>query len=337
LGLCEPCECNGHSDDCDSATGICKNCRDNTVGDNCEQCAPGFEGNATSRRPDACLRQVSPPTSRRCTDCSQLGTASCYNENCVCKANVEGILCDQCREGTFGLSESNRDGCTNCYCSGLPVSCSAGTFYKEEIPILIFEGSTDSFSITDRYKSSESIEGFEYDIGRNEISYRFNDDSKTYFWNLPEKLTGNQILSYGGKLTITQRTEGTGNYVPDQDVILRGFGKVLVWSRRDLNEETYSVDLVETEWQSMQETGPRPVSRDEFLSVLANLENILVRASLREYTIESFISDITLDTAVKTRTPKGMVNNIEVCRCPPGYTGTSCEVKSLKTKMKIDC
>lgn len=328
LGLCEPCECNGHSDDCDPASGICLNCRHNTVGDNCELCAPGYEGNATSGRPEGCLRNVPPgPVQTTCTDCSQLGTAQCYNNNCICKANVEGILCDQCREGTFGLSESSRDGCTNCYCSGISeASCKAGTFYKEEIPVFIFEGSPDSFSITDRYKSTESIDGFVYDIGKNEISYEFHDDSKTFFWNLPEKLTGNQILSYGGKLTMTQRTEGTGEYISDQDVILRGAGRVIVWSRRNFNEDTYSVDLVETEWQSMQETGPRPVSRDEFLGILANLENILVRASLREYTREAFISDITLDTAIKQRTTKGMVNNIEVCRCPPGYTGTSCEV-----------
>ncbi|XP_055305941.1 basement membrane-specific heparan sulfate proteoglycan core protein-like isoform X2 [Sitodiplosis mosellana] len=36
LGVCLPCDCNGHSDECDAETGVCHNCGDNTEGDHCE-------------------------------------------------------------------------------------------------------------------------------------------------------------------------------------------------------------------------------------------------------------------------------------------------------------
>lgn len=34
---CQPCQCNGHADDCDSATGECLSCQDYTMGRNCER------------------------------------------------------------------------------------------------------------------------------------------------------------------------------------------------------------------------------------------------------------------------------------------------------------
>lgn len=36
LGVCERCQCNGHSEDCDPESGICRNCRDGTSGNHCE-------------------------------------------------------------------------------------------------------------------------------------------------------------------------------------------------------------------------------------------------------------------------------------------------------------
>ncbi|NXB77896.1 LAMA4 protein, partial [Donacobius atricapilla] len=49
---CKKCDCNGNSDpnlifeDCDEVTGQCRNCLHHTSGFNCEQCAPGYYGDA---------------------------------------------------------------------------------------------------------------------------------------------------------------------------------------------------------------------------------------------------------------------------------------------------
>lgn len=63
------------------------------------------------------------------------------------------------------------------------------------------------------------------------------------------------------------------------------------------------------------------------LTVLSNLEHILIRATTKESTSVSRLSDITLGTAIPTRTPYPAVE-VEMCRCPPGYRGTSCEVRA---------
>lgn len=87
-----------------------------------------------------------------------------------------------------------------------------------------------------------------------------------------------------------------------------------------------SVKFVESEWQSVGRTGPRPASHADLLTVLSNLQYILVRASLKETVDEVQISDVSLDTAVPQETGQRSVDEVEVCRCPEGYRGTSCEV-----------
>lgn len=55
LGACIPCDCNGHSNECDPITGQCFNCKFNTEGDHCERCTDGFYGDATQGTPNDCL------------------------------------------------------------------------------------------------------------------------------------------------------------------------------------------------------------------------------------------------------------------------------------------
>lgn len=54
LGLCEPCFCNGHSDECDPETGECQSCQHNTQGHQCERCASGYSGDAQLGTPHDC-------------------------------------------------------------------------------------------------------------------------------------------------------------------------------------------------------------------------------------------------------------------------------------------
>lgn len=96
-----------------------------------------------------------------------------------------------------------------------------------------------------------------------------------------------------------------------------------------------TVTLQETDnWQRVERIGIQPATRQDLLSVLANLEQILIRATLKSPTTSSRIRDIILDTALSEGTEPA--SEVEVCRCPAGYTGISCEVcRCLELKMTL--
>jgi hypothetical protein len=63
------------------------------------------------------------------------------------------------------------------------------------------------------------------------------------------------------------------------------------------------------------------------MTVLANIDVILIRAQQSSDTESGYISDITLDTAIEQNSlsPQPQAIEVEVCRCPQGYQGSSCE------------
>ncbi|XP_015437459.1 PREDICTED: basement membrane-specific heparan sulfate proteoglycan core protein [Dufourea novaeangliae] len=329
LGICEPCNCNGHSTQCNPDTGSCENCAHYTTGEFCEVCEPGYEGDATRGTPQDCVyRNPRPPT----CNCNPAGSRSsfCIGDRCDCKRNVEGPECNRCRPSTFGLSAENPDGCSECYCSGVTNQCHESSLYVQQIPVWVYD-SQHGFTLTDPTRREVIDDGFELNIAMNEIGYRYPDSrGRRLFWSLPAVFTGNKVKSYGGNLTLTQQITaypGAQSY-KDQDIILIGNGITLFWTNpKEIQPDlplTYTVPLRETEWKRLTTEGPRVASRVDLMTVLSNLEAILVRASHSERMTATYISDISLDTAVEVAGSRRAVH-VEVCRCPTGYTGTSCE------------
>ncbi|GAB0098092.1 basement membrane-specific heparan sulfate proteoglycan core protein [Sergentomyia squamirostris] len=314
LGLCEPCQCHGHSNDCHPETGVCNNCEHNTRGDNCEQCIDG-RGNATAGTPYDC---VGSDDLTGCDQCDARGYVSCSNNQCQCKNNVVGNQCDRCRSGSFDLQPDNPEGCSTCFCFGMSDTCQTSRLYREEIPMIIF---SDNFRVT----TNENVLMADHaelatDISSNTVSYQVFDD-RTLYWSLPGQFTGNQIFSYGGNLVYKLSTEKRGPYVRDNDVILRGNGLTITWQNPSEDYSLVTVPFLVGEWKN----GYQLASREDILTCLANLEYVLVRATTHQSTTATHISDIILQTAVTQRTVLGNADHIEVCRCPPGYTGSSCE------------
>lgn len=314
LGLCELCQCNGHSEECDPETGACHNCRDNTEGDHCEECASGFSGNATRGSRSDCTGDDG------------------HDQIESCKQNVVGSYCDQCREGTYNLDESNILGCTECFCSGTTRACTSSRLFRDQVPMLVLD---DKFPLTNRIGEVQTEDEPRIDLATSKLSHDIHDGN-TYYWSLPPRFLGNQLKSYNGFLNFTVENEAYGGYQPDQDVIIRGNGITLFWIRGNPDERVTTARLRETEWQTSERNGPKIASRAELLTVLSHLEGVLIRATIREGVSEAHISDISLDTAVQQNTGQNTVADVEICRCPEGYTGSSCEVKkkSIQTKRK---
>ncbi|XP_029051246.2 basement membrane-specific heparan sulfate proteoglycan core protein isoform X2 [Osmia bicornis bicornis] len=328
LGICEQCNCNGHSAQCNPDTGICENCADHTTGDFCEVCEPGYEGDATRGTPHDCVYKDSTPC--RCNEAGSR-SSSCIGDRCDCKRNVEGPQCNRCRPSTFGLSSYNPDGCTECYCSGVTNQCHESSLYVQQIPVWVYDNQ-HGFTLTDSTRQEIIDDGFELNFAMNEIGYRYPDSrGRRLFWSLPAIFTGNKVKSYGGNLTLTQHITahpGAQSY-KDQDIILIGNGITLFWTNPvDIQPDiplTYSVPLRESEWRRLTTEGPRVASRIDLMTVLSNLEAILVRATHSERMTATYISDISLDTAVEHQTGNRRAVQVEVCRCPTGHVGTSCE------------
>lgn len=127
---CKLCNCDrpgsiGQS--CDLYSGQCL-CREGFIGIGCDSCAPGYYGYPNCQRCNC-----NPHGSIYSMD---NGTALC-NENgqCVCKPLVTGVKCDQCMDSTFGLSKTNANGCTSCFCFGRSKHCEQSDYTWGQIRI----------------------------------------------------------------------------------------------------------------------------------------------------------------------------------------------------------
>ncbi|XP_021269242.1 laminin subunit gamma-3 isoform X1 [Numida meleagris] len=113
---CVPCQCHGNVDlnavgNCDSVSGRCLRCLHNTTGEQCQQCRPGFYGDALSTNPAG-----------KCAPCncnpdgSALGLEGCDpgTGQCHCLPHVLGRTCGLCQHGYYGLQPAV--GCKSCEC-----------------------------------------------------------------------------------------------------------------------------------------------------------------------------------------------------------------------------
>uniref|UniRef100_A0A0A1XDP6 Basement membrane-specific heparan sulfate proteoglycan core protein n=1 Tax=Zeugodacus cucurbitae TaxID=28588 RepID=A0A0A1XDP6_ZEUCU len=329
LGVCAPCECNGHSDQCDAETGTCINCEHNTAGEFCDRCAPGYSGNASGGQPNDCSPDYGQPApgnqTIECAYCNRDGTASCSGNYCACKPNVVGQYCDQCRSGTYGLSERNPDGCEECYCSGKSTKCNSAVLYRQLIPVDFILSNP---LLTDEEGSIVDEENISFDLPTNMYTYNYISYTQKY-WSIRGSVLGNQLYSYGGHLSYKLDVESYGDSVSGSDVILIGNGMKLVWSRpsEEQDNSEYRVRLHEDEnWQRKEFGRSVNAGRLDFMSVLSNLEHILIRATPKIPTTRTSIRDVILESAVEHRTPDAQqAIEVEVCACPAGYAGTSCE------------
>ncbi|XP_034031453.1 laminin subunit beta-4 [Thalassophryne amazonica] len=115
---CDECPCNNNVDPndrnaCNDVTGECLHCLHNTTGLRCQNCKPGYYGDAVNRNCKECS------CDRRGTEVTQcpLGSPCFCNSQtgqCPCRAGVTGVLCDQCEDGYWNMGGAS--GCQPCSC-----------------------------------------------------------------------------------------------------------------------------------------------------------------------------------------------------------------------------
>ncbi|XP_022668849.1 basement membrane-specific heparan sulfate proteoglycan core protein-like isoform X5 [Varroa destructor] len=337
LGLCEPCFCNGHSSDCDPESGVCRDCQHHTTGDFCDECAPGFVGDATAGTSSDCT-DISEP-SCQCDTRGSISEDCDISEQCACKEYVEGKNCQRCKEGYFQLEAGNPHGCTPCFCFEVTEKCTSSTFYRAEIFMALADLDDPfqhHFQLTDRLQMQQITEGIVVNPSLNSVSFASFSSQETLFWSLPEQFLGNKLASYGGYLSFSQHytAETEGEPFNDADIQITGNGMTLFYILHPppspAEQRSYRVPLRELDWRHFDpETSlSSEASRHDLLRVLANIEVLLIRATFSSRMLLTSLSSVNMSTAVPhaTDSPDGIVaHEVEQCTCPPGYAGLSCE------------
>ncbi|XP_060731068.1 laminin subunit alpha-3 isoform X2 [Tachysurus vachellii] len=315
---CEGCDCSligirkGDTGQCNVTTGQCT-CKPRIDGRQCSRCVAGHY-----RFPDCmpCSCNAGGVTPQVCDP---------NTGRCLCKSNVEGLRCDMCRKGSFHFDPSNTKGCTECFCFGVTDQCHSsdkrrGKFVDMRSWRLLTADQVEVASVLNSLSNTVVADVQELPAAVLQLH-----------WVLPQSYLGDRVSSYGGFLTYHVKSFGLPNegmilLDKQPDVILKGEKMVVVYQdpQSPLPDRVYQgrVQLVEGNFRHSGTN--RPVSRVELMRVLARLEAVLLRALYFTRTQRLSVGEVGLEEASRlgTGAPAGTV---EVCSCPPEYTGDSCQ------------
>uniref|UniRef100_A0A2K5XUW6 Laminin subunit alpha 2 n=2 Tax=Mandrillus leucophaeus TaxID=9568 RepID=A0A2K5XUW6_MANLE len=336
---CKTCNCStvGSLDfQCNVNTGQC-NCHPKFSGAKCTECSQGHWNYPRCNLCDCFL----PGTDATTCD-SETKKCSCSDQTgqCTCKVNVEGIHCDRCQPGKFGLDAKNPLGCSSCYCFGTTTQCSEAkglirtwVTLKAEQTILPLVDEALQHTTTKGIVFQHPEIVAHMDLMREDLHW------EPFYWKLPEQFEGKKLMAYGGKLKYAiyfEAREETGFSTYNPQVIIRGgtptHARIIVrhMAAPLIGQLTrHEIEMTEKEWKYYGDDPRvhRTVTREDFLDILYDIHYILIKATYGNFMRQSRISEISMEVAEQGRrtavTPPAHL--IEKCDCPLGYSGLSCE------------
>uniref|UniRef100_A0A2K5E5S5 Laminin subunit alpha-2 n=1 Tax=Aotus nancymaae TaxID=37293 RepID=A0A2K5E5S5_AOTNA len=336
---CKACNCStvGSLDfQCNVNTGQC-NCHPKFSGAKCTECNQGHWNYPRCNLCDCFLPGTDATTcdleTKKCSCSDQTG-------QCTCKVNVEGVHCDRCQPGKFGLDAKNPLGCSSCYCFGATTQCSEAkglirtwvTLKAEQTILpLVDEALQHTTTKGIAFQHPEIIA--DMDLVRQDLHL------EPFYWKLPEQFEGKKLMAYGGKLKYAiyfEAREETGFSRYNPQVIIRGgtptHARIIVrhMAAPLIGQLTrHEIEMTEKEWKYYGDDPRvhRTVTREDFLNILYDIHYILIKATYGNIMRQSRISEISMEVAEQGRrtaaTPPAHL--IEKCDCPLGYSGLSCE------------
>uniref|UniRef100_A0A6J0SY58 Laminin subunit alpha-3 n=1 Tax=Pogona vitticeps TaxID=103695 RepID=A0A6J0SY58_9SAUR len=316
---CEGCNCsrkgvtNTMNPECNKVNGQCR-CRPGISGQRCDRCAPGSYG-FPNCKPCKCNRGGTEPNV--CDP--QTGV-------CLCKENVEGVQCDMCRSGSFYLDSANPKGCTSCFCFSATNVCHSTNKSKIKFVDMrnwLLEAVDSGMNIPVTFNpSSNSVVADVQELPPSVSSL---------YWVAPSSYLGEKLSSYGGYLTYQVKSfglpsEGMTLLEKRPDVQLTGQQMKIIYvdPNSPLPDKHYyrSVQLLEGNFRHASNNSL--VSREELMIVLSRLEGLRIRGLYFTESQRLSLGEVGLEET--TNTGNGDVAYaVEICSCPPGYMGDSCQ------------
>ena len=167
---------------------------------------------------------------------------------------------------------------------------------------------------------------------------RFNSvdlSLETFYFQSSPSYGGSQINSYGGilsyNITYSGYTELDTRKTPDVILEAKGKDQIMFYAGQKVPEYNYetqlSVSLDPLYW--VTPTG-NPVERDKMMVILDGLEHVYIKGSYGSSKSSfSRLSSVSLDSAEEQlEEAADPALNVEICECPPAYTGGSCQLCS---------
>ncbi|XP_036699513.1 basement membrane-specific heparan sulfate proteoglycan core protein isoform X6 [Balaenoptera musculus] len=337
---CQPCPCHGapaagqatHTCFLDTdGHPTCDACSPGHNGRHCESCAPGYHGNPSQGQP--CRRDGQLPEPVGC-GCDPQGSISDQCDSagqCQCKAQVEGLTCSYCRPHHFHLNASNPVGCLPCFCMGITQQCTSSSYTRHLISTHFAPGDFQGFTLVNPQRNSHLTGGFTVEPVPEGAQLTFgnfaNLGHESFYWQLPETYQGDKVAAYGGKLryTLSYTAGAQGSPLSDPDVQITGNNIMLVASQPALQgpeRKSYEIIFREEFWRRPD---GQPATREHLLMALADLDELLVRATFSSMPLAASISAVSLEVAQPGPSEGPRALEVEECRCPPGYVGLSCQ------------
>ncbi|KAF2985215.1 hypothetical protein EK904_007529 [Melospiza melodia maxima] len=319
LAGCKSCNCSEKgivdvtSPECDKTSGQCR-CKPGIKGRRCDQCAPGTYGfpdcvpcrcNRDGTEPDVCDPQT--------------GT-------CLCKENVEGAACDTCRPGSFYLNPSNPRGCTPCFCFGATSSCRSTDRRRTK------------FVDMRNWRLEAVDEHMDIPVTFNPVSNSVVADVQelpasvqNLYWRAPPTYLGEKLSSYGGFLSYQVKSFGLpseGMVLLDKKPDIRLTGRqmevVYIDPSNPLPDRQYYGRVQLLEGSFRHASSGQLVSREELLTLLSRLDGLHIRALYFTETQRLALGEVGLEAA-SSEGSGSVAHSVEMCDCPPGYAGDSCQ------------
>ena len=202
--------------------------------------------------------------------------------------NTWGLLCDECRNGTFNKDVANPSGCMECDCMGVTSNCHSTKWTLQNVTLPLVNDSpnyTSAFVLTSEDGTLLSNDVIMTTVNSTYVIQGNLSDFATAYW-FTTAISGDLVAMYSGYITFTVYYTSVDNMtllmVDAQVIILgRNGSRLNVAIPRVEPGQMTMIKLTLTEKTVTQ--GGRKISRAELLLALTDIRGVMLPAAFSRH------------------------------------------------------